>query len=225
MQFPQSDRPPTPGEGPAEAGHYLRVGELVRVRRHRWQVADVRGYDHCQLVTLSGAGALNGGVERRVLAPFDVVEPLDKPAALRFVHSGRWRRACRALVAQDSPPGALRSALRARMDLLPHQLEPAMALVRGLGSRVLLADDVGLGKTIQAALAVAEIRARGAGEKILILTPAGLRDQWANELARRFDLDATIVDFGTVRHRVATLPVGVNPWQTAPIAIASIDYV
>src|SRR4249920_1260796 len=116
MQFPQSDGPPS---GPAD-GRYARslhVGDLVRVRRHRWRVADVRGYDHCRLVTLSGVGALNGGVERRVLAPFDVIEPLDKPAALRFVHSGRWRRACRTLIAQDTPPGALRSALRARMDL------------------------------------------------------------------------------------------------------------
>ena len=239
MQIPPSS---DPGAGPAdrlrqgyggppklhakaEAGHDVRVGDLVRVRRHRWRVADVHGYDHCQLVTLSGAGALNGGVQRRVLAPFDVIEPLDKPTGLRFVHPGRWRRACRALVAQHTPPGALRSALRARMDLLPHQLEPAMALVRGLGSRVLLADDVGLGKTIQAGLAVAELRARDAADKILILTPAGLRDQWASELAERFDLDAAIVDFRAVRHRVATLPVGVNPWSTAPIAIASIDYV
>jgi superfamily II DNA or RNA helicase len=214
MQIPQCDDPGA-----------LRAGDLVRVRRHRWRVADVRGYDHCRLVTLSGAGALNGGVQRRVLAPFDIIEPLDKPTVLRFVHSGRWRRACRALVAQHTPPGALRSPLRARIDLLPHQLEPAISLVRGLGSRVLLADDVGLGKTIQAGLAVAELRARGAAEKVLILTPAGLRDQWASELAGRFDLDAEIVDFRAVRNRVAALPVGLNPWSMAPIAIASIDYV
>src|SRR3989442_802524 len=230
MQIPQSDGPTAapatgPAEGPAQAGHDVRVGDLVRVRRHRWHVADVRGYNHCQLVTLSGAGALNGGVQRRVLAPFDVIEPLDKPTVLRFVRPGRWRRACRALVAQHTPPGALRSPLRARMDLLPYQLEPAMALVRGLGSRVLLADDVGLGKTIQAGLAVAELRARGVAEKVLILTPAGLRDQWASELAGRFDLDAAIVDSRAVRNRVATLPVGVNPWSTASIAIASIDYI
>ena len=69
----------------AEAGHdvrsvhadrpgALRVGDLVRVRRHRWRVADVRAYSHCQLVTLSGAGAFNSGVQRRVLAPFDVID-------------------------------------------------------------------------------------------------------------------------------------------------------
>jgi len=83
----------------------------------------------------------------------------------------------------------------------------------------------GMGKTIEAGLAVAELLARGAVEKVLILTPAGLRDQWASELAGRFGLDAAIVDSRAVRNRVATLPVGVNPWSTAPIAIASIDYV
>ena len=48
------------------------------------------------------------------------------------------------------------------MDLLPHQLEPALAVVRGRGSRMLIADEVGLGKTVQAALIVAELKARGA---------------------------------------------------------------
>ena len=108
------------------------MGDLVRVRRHRWRVTDVGVYDHCQLVTLSGAGAPNVGAERRVIAPFDLIEPLNTPTELRFVRPGRWRRACRALLAQDTPPGALRSPLQARMDLLPHQLEPALALVRGL---------------------------------------------------------------------------------------------
>jgi superfamily II DNA or RNA helicase len=107
---------------------------------------------------------------------------------------------------------------------LPYQLEPALALVRGRGSRLLLADDVGLGKTVQAGLAIAELRARGMAERILILTPAGLRHQWAHELESRFGISAIIVDFHDVRLRVASLPVGLNPWSTVPIAIASIDY-
>ena len=73
---------------------------------------------------------------------------------------------------------------RARIDLLPHQLEPALAVVSGLGSRLLLADEVGLGKTIQAALVVAELRARDAIDRVLVLTPAGLREQWAGRTGR-----------------------------------------
>jgi SNF2 family DNA or RNA helicase len=119
----------------------------------------------------------------------------------------------------------LQSALHARIDLLPHQLEPAIALLKGLGSRVLLADEVGLGKTIQAGLVCAELRERRAVDRVLILTPAGLRDQWARELAERFSIAAANLDAAALRTLTATLPVGLNPWQTQSIAIASIDYV
>src|ERR687896_1165863 len=108
---------------------------------------------------------------------------------------------------------------------MAHQLEPVLAIVRGLGSRVLIADDVGLGKTIQAGLIVSELKARGAADRILVLAPAGLRDQWAAELSDRFELDAAVVDMSGARRRAAQLPVGTNPWATIPIAIASFDYV
>src|SRR5207245_9943771 len=124
-----------------------------------------------------------------------------------------------------APSGSLMSSRLARIDLLPHQLEPALAVLRGLGSRVLLADDVGLGKTIQAGLIVSELRALGAADRVLIITPAGLRDQWAHELSARFGIEAAVLDVRALRRSVATLPVGVNPWQTVPVAIASIDYI
>ena len=91
--------------------------------------------------------------------------------------------------------------------------------------RLLLADDVGLGKTIQAGLVVAELRARGAADRVLILTPAGLREQWARELSERFAIDANAVDGRVLRRRTTMLPVGVNPWSTLAVAIASVDYV
>jgi len=203
----------------------LKPGDLVRVRRARWRIVDTRPYDACQIITLSGADTAGAGVERRVIAPYDVVERIARPAGVRLVRSRRWRRACRELLAANAPPGALRSARHARMDLLPHQLAPALAILRGLGSRVLLADDVGLGKTVQAGLVAAELRARGWADRILILTPAGLREQWAAEIAQRLAIGATIVDAAEVRRRVTMLPVGVNPWTTFPVAIASVDYV
>ena len=182
-------------------------------------------YDRCTVVTLTGIGTQNAGVERRVLTPFDSVEPLERPARLRVVRMRRWRRLCRALVAEHGPASMLRTALRARIDLLPYQLEPALAVIRGLGSRVLIADEVGLGKTIQAGLIVSELVARGAADRVLVLAPAGLREQWAGELRDRFGVDATLVDMREARRRASELPVGVNPWSTVPIAIASVDYV
>ena len=111
-------------------------------------------------------------------------EPIPASQRLRLVRSRRWRRSCRELLFNQFSEGQLCAAGRARIELLPHQLEPAIALARGDGCRVLLADEVGLGKTIQAGLAIAELRARGAAERVLIVTPAGLREQWAGELSR-----------------------------------------
>jgi len=202
----------------------LHVGELVHARRDRWRVVDTKAFDGCQLITMAGATAANYGVERRLLAPFDAIERVPSSHAPRLVGAGRWRRALRDLLHRGAP-GELRATVTANIDLLPHQLQPALAVVRGLGCRLLLADDVGLGKTIEAGAIVAELRMRGAADRVLILTPPGLREQWAQELLHRFDIRADIVDFRGVRERIATLRPGLNPWTTWPVAIASVDYV
>jgi SNF2 family DNA or RNA helicase len=203
----------------------MQIPQYVRVRGARWRVLDVRAYEDCELVTLAGVSPPYIGVERRFLAPFDVIEPINRLIQPRVVRAERWRNACRHLLADNRPPGGLEAALHARIDLLPHQLEPALAILRGLGSRVLLADEVGLGKTIQAGLVCAELLIRGAINRILVLTPAGLRGQWRDELSKRFAIRATTLDASALRTAAATLPVGLNPWSTQPIAIASIDYV
>jgi superfamily II DNA or RNA helicase len=203
----------------------VHTGDLVEIRRHRWLVLDVCAYECGQLLTVAGAGPGNAGTQRQFLGPFETIATLNRAQVPRFVRPHRWRRACRGLIADYTPPGGLRAAGRARIQLLPHQLQPAMAIVRGLGSRILLADDVGLGKTIEAGLIVSELHARGQAERILIVTPSGLRDQWRSELAERFDILAAVVDAGESRRRCQTIPVGMNPWITTPLAIVSIDYV
>ena len=203
----------------------LHAGDFVRARRRTWRVVDIRPYDGCRLVWLTGTGS-NTGNSCQLLSPFDSVERAREPStALRRVGSARWRRAARGLLASSGAPGLLHAASGAQMDILPHQLEPAVAVLRGAGCRVLLADEVGLGKTIQAAVLVAELRARGLADRVLVLTPPGLRDQWMRELADRFHIDAAIADFRSVRRRAATLPPDLNPWTTWPVAIASVDYV
>jgi superfamily II DNA or RNA helicase len=203
----------------------MQISQCVRVRGARWRVLDIRAYDDCQLVTLAGLTAPYVGTERRILAPFDTIDLVDGRARPRVVRPERWRRACRGHLAANRPPGALQSARHARIDLLPHQLEPALAVIRGMGSRVLLADEVGLGKTVEAGLVCAELLARGAIDRVLVLTPAGLREQWTHELTQRFSIAATNVDAPTLRRLTATLPLGLNPWSTQSIAIASIDYI
>jgi len=202
----------------------MQISQPVRVRGARWRIADIRTHEDCQVVTLAGTSAAHALVEQRVLAPFDDIEPIVRNRRPRFVRSGRWWRACRLLLADTAPPGALRSVHRARIEIMAHQLEPALSVVRGSGSRVLLADEVGLGKTIQAGIIVSELLVRGAADRVLVVAPAGLRDQWCEELAGRFRLEPYLADAASMRRLSATLPLGINPWITEPIVVTSVDY-
>jgi superfamily II DNA or RNA helicase len=203
----------------------VRPGDLVLVRRARWRIIGVRRHEDCQVVTLRGLAAPHLGLERQFLVPFERIEPIVRAPRPRRVRFSAWRRAFRALIAADGPPGSLRAARWSRIDLLPHQLEPAIAILRGLGTRILIADEVGLGKTIQAGLVASELLTRGTIERVLVLTPPGLRDQWIRELADRFAIAAAGADGPALRRLAATLPIGINPWHTLTVAVASIDYV
>jgi superfamily II DNA or RNA helicase len=221
VQIPPDDERDAGQNSPGSVG----VGDTVRVRQQRWRVVDVRPFEACRLITLSGAGASGAPSTRRVLTPFERIDRLTPRTRPRVVRASRWREAGRALLAARGPATRLRAATNARIDLLAHQLEPAIAVVAGLGTRLLIADEVGLGKTIEAALVVAELLARGAADRVLVLTPVGLRDEWVGELRSRFGLDAAVADARELRLRAAELPVGHNPWSTPPLVVASLDFV
>src|SRR5262245_60999085 len=106
----------------------VRVGDRVRVRRQRWVITEIRPQEDCTALTLSGLGPINLGHQQQVLTPFDRLESLTSKRSFRIVRAARWRRACRQLIADAGPTGILRTARAARMDLLPHQLEPALAV-------------------------------------------------------------------------------------------------
>lgn len=120
--------------------------------------------------------------------------------------------------------GVLRAPRRAAIEIFPFQLEPALALIRGDASRFLLADEVGLGKTIQAGLVLSELLLRGWCDRALIVTPAALRQQWADELLHRFEIPAAVIDAAALSARTHVLPFDVNPWSVEPVAITSIDF-
>lgn len=97
-----------------------------------------------------------------------------------------------------------------RIEELPHQIDVAMRVLRQMGGRALLADEVGLGKTIEAGLVLKELAVRGLARRILILTPAALVDQWCGELDSKF-----FEEFDTPRDPDA--------WRRAQRAIASYN--
>ena len=133
----------------------LHTGDIVRARRRTWRVVDVRPYDGCRIIRLAGTGS-NAGSSCQLLSPFDPIDAAVAPSTqLQRVGRARWRHAARGLVARSGAPGLLQASTGAQIDILPHQLEPAVAVLRGDGCRLLLADEVGLGKTIQACVLLA----------------------------------------------------------------------
>lgn len=98
-----------------------------------------------------------------------------------------------------------------RIEELPHQIRVAQqALLPPMSGRVILADEVGLGKTIEAGIILKELGVRGLARRVLILTPASLVTQWADELEDKFLETFTPIE-------------EVNQWQTVTRAIASVD--
>jgi superfamily II DNA or RNA helicase len=192
-------------------------GSAVIVRDQQWRVARVDAFESCSIVTLDA-----GGDRLRVITPFDRVEPVRRPG-LTYCKRSSVIRIALATAVSERPATGLWTAAAAAIDLLPYQLEPALAVLGG-STRLLLADAVGLGKTIQAGLILSELRERGLVERALIVCPAGLKAGWAREL-QRFGLNALVIDQTAIAELTPTLPPEINPWMTHAIAIASIDFV
>jgi superfamily II DNA or RNA helicase len=141
------------------------------------------------------------------------------------VSGRRWlRHVSRAMLATH-PFGGLTAAADADIRLMPFQLEPALAMLRYARTHLLIADEVGLGKTIQAGVILAQLSFDVGGFRAIVLTPAGLRVQWRQELQDRFALEATIADAAWLTARARDLPPEVNPWSLPGLYIASLDLV
>jgi hypothetical protein len=204
----------------------LQRGDAVRVRGERWRVVHMSPYAGCAVMELAGDEAMNAGLTSRFLLPFEPIDRLPQDSGRPIVvRPAAWRRAARAALSDAVPAcQSLRAAARAHIELLPYQLEPALAMTRGLSCRFLLADEVGLGKTIQAGLLVAELLARERDARVLIVTPASLRDQWRDELRERFAIAPSVFDAAALARAAAALPPDINPWSMPGVVITSIDF-
>jgi ATP-dependent helicase HepA len=110
--------------------------------------------------------------------------------------------------------------LSARVDLLPHQLGVVAACMEREHPRALLADEAGLGKTIEAGMLIARMLATGRATRVLILLPEALLVQWFVEMRRRFQLDFAMIDEERCTAVAAADPAR-NPFEDEQLAIAS----
>jgi len=208
----------------------VSVGDRVLLRDRPWRV---------RKVTSAGGGrrileveALDGDTPDALSAVIPPEEATPLPSEqVQFDLGGldsvaAWSRAHLVLGATlVRETGLLTGARFGRVALEAYQLAPTLRLLAKPRPSLLVADDVGLGKTIEAGLAMLELMARGRASRILIVTPPGLIDQWREELRDKFGLECTMIDNASGLSRVQTdLPAGVSPWDALPRVITSIDY-
>ncbi|MEO5740348.1 MAG: hypothetical protein ABIS29_07120, partial [Vicinamibacterales bacterium] len=122
-------------------------GDRVTVRGQRWVVQEATAFADVTLLGLSSSDDRHAHRRCSLLSPFDHPVEIRRNADIRATTRRRWMRHLHAHLSDTLAFGELRAPQRAAIDVLPFQLEPALALVRGRASRFLLADEVGLGKT------------------------------------------------------------------------------
>jgi len=205
----------------------LLAGTEVEARNLRWEVVSVTQMGQQTLYRLRCLEGELRGNEFDILYPFESVEPVirdlrpDKAAPLP-----NWLVYHQAfLLEQALGSDALLAVQPGRLRLEAYQLVPVLRALRMSRVRLLIADGVGLGKTIQAGLIITELMARRVAHRILIVCPVGpLLEQWKLEMAERFGLRMDEVNRGRLEEIRRGTELGANPFDYIPLGIASIDF-
>lgn len=200
-------------------------GSRVQFRGLSWEIAEVVPLGEQQLLRLRCLAGDLAGLEWEALHPVEDVQPTrtafrpEAPGSLQI-----WRLLHTAALLEQS--GHLMAIEAGRIEVAPYQLVPLMRALELPRVRLMLADGVGLGKTIQACLIITELIARRAAHRVLIITPAGpLLAQWNQELRQRFGLRFTrIADAGTLQAERRRLELGANPFEAMPLCLMSLDF-
>ena len=143
----------------------------------------------------------------------------DEPKRLQaFLDAVRWGAVSQA---DDK---ALQSPFRSGIEIDDYQLDPVVRALSMPRVNLLIADDVGLGKTVEAGLVVQEMILRHRIRSVLIICPSSLQVQWQEEMRDKFGLEFRIVDSETISQLRRKRGIHVNPWSHFPRLITSIDF-
>lgn len=207
----------------------LLPGTEVTARGLRWELVFVQpagAQSIYRLRCLEGGPRLQGR-EIDLLHPFEPVTPV--ATELAPTTPGRlqdWRVYHDAfLLEQALGPDALLAAQPGRLRAAPYQLVPVLRALALPRPRLLLADDVGLGKTVEAGLVLAEFIARRLAHRVLIVSPAGpLMQQWQAEMRERFGLRFRVLDADALKEIRYAQELGANPFDHEALGLISIDF-
>lgn len=144
---------------------------------------------------------------------FDSPDKLDA-----FLDAVRWG------AASTADHKNIQSPFRSGIEIEDYQLDPVVRAIQMPRVNLLIADDVGLGKTIEAGMVALELIIRHRARKILVVCPSALQIQWRDQMRDKFGLDFRIVDSSLMRDLRRRRGIHVNPWSHFPRLITSIDF-
>ncbi len=209
-------------------------GSLVRYREREWVVLPSADPELVLLRPIGGSSRETCGVLKPVSTlvgsslPYERIEPAQFPlpdptAAQDHTAVALLHQAARLLLRDGAAP--FRSLGHLSLRPRPYQFVPLLMGLRLDTVRLLIADDVGVGKTIEAGLLARELLDRGEIQRIVVLCPPYLCDQWQQELAAKFHIDAVVVRSGTVAGLERQTPPDTSVFAYFPHLVASIDTV
>ncbi|MBW2274604.1 MAG: DEAD/DEAH box helicase family protein [Deltaproteobacteria bacterium] len=150
--------------------------------------------------------------------------PLERLATLELDSVEAFRNRLQGLELMElREAGGLGSFLGGRVQLFPHQLHAAMRAVDADPVRWLLADEVGLGKTVEACLILSALVRTGRAERALVIAPSTLTIQWLGELYRKFHQVFVLLDNERIESVELDYGEGVNPFEVHPLAVISLE--
>ena len=204
----------------------LQIGDLVHARGREWIVLAKPSDSLLRVRPLSGSED-----DAIVIAPKLEHQPV-REASFALPGSDQLDTQDAARLLTDAlrlslrrGAGPFRSAAHLGVEPRAYQLVPLLMAMRLEVKRMLIADDVGIGKTIEAGMILREMLDRGEIDSFTILCPPHLVDQWVTELAEKFDIDAVAVTSARARSLEQGIALGDTIFGVHPFTVVSLDYI
>ena len=200
------------------------TGSLVRTRGREWVVLPGSTDDLLMVRPLGGTDDETTGILTSLEGVAPATFELPDPARIGDHRSCRLLRDALRLGFRSSA-GPFRSFGQIAVEPRPYQLVPLLVALKLEPVRMLIADDVGVGKTIEAALVAKELIAQGDAQRLAVLAPPHLAEQWQKELGEKFNLDAELVLPSSVSRLERGLSFGISLFDRYPFTVVSIDFI
>ena len=200
------------------------AGSLVKARGREWVVLPGSEGEVLMLRPLGGTDeevtGIHQGLEKVESAQFG----LPDPSKIGDYRSCRLLRDAVRLGFRSSA-GPFRSFAKIGVEPRPYQLVPLLIALKLDPVRIIIADDVGIGKTVEACLATRELLDRGEVNRLAVLCPPHLAKQWQLELLEKFYIDAALVLSSTARRLERDCLLGQSLFDLYPYVIVSTDFI